>query len=74
VVSVATNHLKARDVKEITDELNGGKGAQYTESVNLDGVPDALQGIAHNPGDKLSTTRQADFVLDSGAWKLQAIH
>ena len=45
-----------------------------TEAVNLDGVPDGLQGIAHNPGNKLSTKRQASFVLDGGAWKLQGIN
>lgn len=73
VVTVAANHLKAKDIKEITDEVGGGKGAQFTESVNLDGVPDALQNIAHNPGNKLSTTGQADFVLEGGVWKLNSI-
>jgi hypothetical protein len=42
--------------------------------VNLDGVPDALQQIAHNPGNKLSSKRQAEFALDGGAWKLVSIH
>ena len=52
--------------------MGGTKGAAFTEAVNLDGVPDGLQGIAHNPGNKLSTKRQATFVLDGGAWKLQS--
>jgi hypothetical protein len=77
VVTVAANHLKAHDVKEPQDEILPGvdtaKEASYTESVNLDGVPDPLQGIAHNPGNKLSTWRQADFSLDGGAWKLHSI-
>jgi len=73
VVTVAANHLKARDIKEIADEVSGGKGAQFTEAVSLDGVPDALQNIAHNPGNKLATTRQADFLLEDGVWKLHSI-
>lgn len=72
VVTVAANHLKAKDVKNV-QTVGEGKSAEFTEAVNLDGVPDALQGIAHNPGNKLSTKRQADFVLDGGAWKLQSI-
>ncbi len=69
VVTVAANHLKARDVKDPQDDV-GGKGASFTEAVNMDGVPDALQQIAHNPGNKLSSRRQAEFALDGGAWKL----
>ena len=73
VLTVAANHLKAKDVKELQDEVGGGKSAEFTESVNLDGVPNELQGIAHNPGNKLSTKRQADFVVEGGAWKLHGI-
>lgn len=77
VVTAVANHLKAHDVKEIQDEVLPGvetaKGASFTESVNLDGVPDALQVIAHNPGNKLSAKRQADFSLEGGAWKLHSI-
>ena len=69
MVTVAANHLKAHDVVNIQDDA-GGKSASYTESVNLDGVPDALQEIAHNPGNKLSSKRVAEFALDGGAWKL----
>jgi len=46
--------------------VNTAKEASYTESVNLDGVTRPLAGIAHNPGNKLSTWRQADFSLDGG--------
>jgi hypothetical protein len=36
-------------------------------------LPSPLQGIAHNPGNKLAIRRQADFELDGGAWKLKSI-
>jgi hypothetical protein len=78
VVTVAANHLKAHEVTNIQDEVipgaSTGKSVSFTESVNLDGVPGPLQDIAHNPGNKLSAKRQADFVLDGGAWKVQAIN
>ena len=77
VTSVATNHLKARDLKDIQDEVVAGvakaKGVEFSQAVNLDGVPGGLQTIAHNPGNKLSTKRQADFSLEDGAWKLHSI-
>jgi hypothetical protein len=41
--------------------------------VNLTGVPQVLQDIAHNPGNKLSTRRQADFALENGTWVLKSI-
>jgi len=37
-------------------------------------LADTLQEIAHNPGNRLSTKRQADFTLEGGAWKLHSIH
>jgi len=74
MVTVATNHLKAHDVKDPQDEVGGTKSAVYTEGVSLDGVPAPLAEIAHNPGNKLSTKRTTTFVLDGGAWKLQAIN
>ena len=37
VISVATNHLKAKDVKDPQDEVGGTKSVIYTESVSLDG-------------------------------------
>lgn len=74
VISVATNHLKAKDVKDPQDEVGGTKSVIYTESVSLDGVPPALQDIAHNPGNQLSVKRTATFAVDGGAWKLQSIN
>lgn len=82
VVTVAANHLRAHDINNIQDETVPGvttaKGAAYTEGVNLDGVPSPLQDIAHNPGNKLSTRRHADFsfgVLSDGGgvWQLHSI-
>jgi len=73
VVTTAANHMKARDVKDPVDETGGTKSVVFTESVNLDGVPSALQDIAHNPGNKLSGKKTATFALDGGAWKLVSI-
>jgi hypothetical protein len=77
VVTVAANHLKALDLKDVQDETVPGvsisKGVQFSEAVNLDGVPAPLVGIAHNPGNKLSVKRQADFSFENGAWKLHSI-
>lgn len=67
------NHLKARDITDIEDDGNGGKTVTYTEDVVLTGVPDPLQGIAHNPGNRLSTQRTASFTQKDGAWALQSI-
>jgi hypothetical protein len=72
MTTVVANHLKAHDLAAIQDDP-GGKGVSFTESVDLTGVPAPLQNIAHNPGNKLSTQRQAEFVLADGAWKLQSI-
>jgi hypothetical protein len=73
VVTTAANHLKARVDNEPQDEVGGTKSVIYTESVSLDGVPGALQDIAHNPGNKLSSKKTATFALDGGAWKLTGI-
>jgi hypothetical protein len=72
VMPLVANHLKARDVGQI-QTVADTRIASFTENVNLDGVPDALQNIAHNPGNKLSSLRQATFVLVNGAWSLQSI-
>jgi len=77
VQTVVANHLKARDLQSVQDETLPGvstaKGADYTEGVDLTGVPGPLVDIAHNPGNQLSTKRHADFELDGGAWKLHSI-
>jgi hypothetical protein len=77
VVTVAQNHFKAHDVLDPQDEVVPGvataKSATFTESLNFDGVPQPLQDIAHNPGNKPSSKRHANFELDNGAWKLHSI-
>jgi hypothetical protein len=73
VTTVAANHLKAHDMGQLQDDSDTAKSGKYTEGVNLTGVPDALQQIAHNPGNKLSSKREADFALDGSVWKLQSI-
>jgi len=72
ISTVATTHLKARDLQELQDEV-GGKSVVYSESVGLEGVPDALANIAHNASNKLASKHTADFVIDGGAWKLKSI-
>jgi hypothetical protein len=74
VTSVATNHLKARDVKDPQDDVGGTKSVIYTEAVSLDGVPAPLQDIAHNPGNQLSSKKTATFAVNNGAWTLQSIN
>ena len=77
MTTIAAHHLKAHDVTDIQDEILPGadtaKGVSFTESVSLEGVPDLLQGIAHNPGNKLSVKRHAEFILDGDSWKLKSI-
>ena len=76
VTSVAANHLKVQDLQDVQDEVLPGvdtaKGVDFIEAQNLDGLPSALQGIATNPINKLTTKRHADFALDNGVWKLHS--
>jgi len=74
VVTVAANHLKAQDLSDPQDELGGSKSVSYVETVNLDGVPADLKIMSNGPGNRLSNKHIATFVLDSGAWKLQAVN
>lgn len=77
VTTTAANHLHAHDMDDLQDEMLPGadtaKAGKFTEGVNLTGVPQVLQDIAHNPGNKLSTKKQADFALVNGAWQLKSI-
>ena len=77
VTTVAANHLKAKDMGDLQDEMLPGsdtaKAGKYTEVVNLTGAPQVLQDIAHHPGNKLSDRKQADFALENGAWVLKRI-
>ena len=77
VQTVATSHLKARDLHQVADEtlpgVSSAKGADFTEGVDLSGVPQSVQDLAHNPGNKLSNKRHADFSVENGAWVLHGI-
>jgi hypothetical protein len=76
VETVAQTHAKAKDLQAAQDEtVDGGKGKSvvFSAVVGFEGVPEVLQQIAHNPGNKLSTKHEAKFVLDGGAWKLKEI-
>ncbi len=74
VVTVAANHLKARNPQDVQDEGSAtAKGLQFTEAVDLTGVPDPLQAIAHNPGNQLTTKRHASFELADNVWKLHSV-
>jgi hypothetical protein len=77
MTTIAANPLKAHDMGELQDEMVPGadtaKSGKYTEGLNLTGVPDVLQDIAHNPGNRLSAKRQADFTYEGGSWKLHSI-
>jgi len=72
--SVATGHLKARNLKDPQDEVGGTKSAIFSEAVDVSILPSVLQDIVHNPGNKLSSRRTATFVVDNGAWKLQSVN
>ena len=77
VTTVAANHLKAKDMSDLTDEPLAGfdtaKTGKYSEVVNLTGVPQVLQDLARYPGNKLSTRKMADFALVNGTWTLHTI-
>jgi hypothetical protein len=77
VTTTAANHLRAKDMGDLSDEMLPGadtaKAGKYTEAVNLTGVPQALQDIAHHPGNRLSSKKQADFALANGSWQLKSI-
>ncbi len=77
MTTLAANHPKARDVRNIQDGMIAGssaaKTADFNEVVDLTGVPDVLQQIAHNPGNQLSMTRHADFTLEDSGWVLHGI-
>jgi hypothetical protein len=72
LTTVATVPLKPDQIGDVEDN-GGGKVVSFTEVEDLSGLPSPLQGIAENPGNTLSTQRQATFVLKNGAWTLQSV-
>jgi hypothetical protein len=73
VTTVAASHRKARDLKDIQDIGSKTKTVEFTEGVDLSGLPDPLVAMAHTPGNQLTNTRTATFVLDNNDWKLQTV-
>lgn len=77
ITTVATNHLKAKDVLDPQDEVVPGvstaKTAAFTESLVLTGVPQPLQDMLHNPGNKPSSKRHVEFALNGDNWTVHSI-
>jgi len=78
VITVASNHLKAKDVNDPQDDVvanvQTAKSAGFTEVYDWNGIPDSVQTIAHNAINRLSTHRQADFALLNGAWAVHSVN
>jgi hypothetical protein len=72
VTSAVATSPKVKDV-QTAQEAGAGKSVAFTEVENLDGVSSVLQQIAHNPGNKLSQKKTANFTLDGSTWKLDSI-
>lgn len=77
VVTLAANPLQAKDLQDPQDEtlpgVNAAKSVTFTEAVDFKGVPQPLQDIAHNPGNRLSTHRQADLTYDGMNWTVHGV-
>lgn len=75
--AVPPTHLKVKDIKDVQDSVIPGasaaKSVEFSEALNLEGIPAPLVDIAHDPGNKLTTKRVADFTYDGSAWKLHSI-
>jgi hypothetical protein len=73
VTTTVLKHRRARDIKDIQDVGTKTKTIVFTEGVDLSDLPQPLVDIAHNPGNQLTTSRTATFVLDGEDWKLQSV-
>lgn len=77
IVTTATNPLQVKDLQDPQDEtlpgVNVAKNVSYTEAVDFKGVPQPLQDIAHNPGNHLSSHRQADLSYDGMNWTVHGV-
>jgi hypothetical protein len=77
IVTTTASTMRAKDAQDPQDEIladaKTAKSVTFTESVNLTGVPQPLQDMAHNAGNKLSAKRQADLAYENGAWKVHGI-
>jgi hypothetical protein len=77
ITTAAGGKLKAYGLQGLSDEMIEGagtvKGGDFNEVVDTSGLPEALQQIARNPGNRLVTRRHADFSLENGSWTLHGI-
>jgi len=77
IVTTTANPLRVKDIQEPQDETLAGvttaKSVSFTEAVDFKGVPQPLQDIAHNPGNHLSSHRQADLSYDGMNWTVHGI-
>ncbi len=72
VVPLVTSKLKTRSIGDV-QTIADTRTVTYMEDVDLSNLPEGLQAIAQNPGNKLSTQRVATFALVNGAWTLHSI-
>lgn len=72
VESVALSHKKARNVGDV-QSLGDTRVVTLMEDVDLSALPAPLQAIAQTPVNKLTSQRQATFVLTNGAWTLKSV-
>ncbi len=72
VVPLVTSKLKTRSIGDV-QTIADTRTVTYMEDVDLSNLPESLQAIAQNPGNKLSTQRVATFALVNGAWTLHSI-
>jgi len=73
VTTTVLKHRRARDIHDIQDVGGNTKTVVFTEGVDSSDLPQPLVDIAHNPGNQLTTSRTATFVLDGDNWKLQTV-
>jgi hypothetical protein len=72
VVPLVNSRFKARSIGDV-QSIGDTRTVTFMEDVDLSTLPPQLQAIAQNPGNKLTTQRQATFVLNNGAWTLKSI-
>ena len=79
VLTVVANHSAgARHGRPAGRDALPGSGTAQAGEVHRGRESDwacrrCSQDIAHNPGNKLSTKKQADFALENGTWLLKSI-
>ena len=77
VNTVQATHPKISEVTDPQDDVVPGvdtaKSCKFSETANLEGMPDTVKQMAHDVGNILSQRHTANFALDNGAWKVHDI-